>query len=70
MRGGPMTSDIRSIAPATGSDFTRANCLNNAREASAFIGLPRFSKNVPEFKKRHGASVIRLRDGIAKLLDS
>jgi len=25
---------------------------------------------VPEFKKRHGASLIRLRDGIAKLLDS
>jgi hypothetical protein len=27
-------------------------------------------QDVPEFKKRHGASLIRLRDGIAKLLDS
>jgi hypothetical protein len=26
--------------------------------------------DAPEFKKRHGASLIRLRDGIAKLLDS
>jgi len=27
-------------------------------------------QDVPEFKKRHSASLIRLRDGIAKLLDS
>ena len=27
-------------------------------------------QDVPEFKKRFGASLIRLRDGIAKLLDS
>jgi hypothetical protein len=26
--------------------------------------------DVPEFKKLHGPSLIRLRDGIAKLLDS
>jgi hypothetical protein len=26
--------------------------------------------DVPEFKKRHGSSLIRLRDGVAKLLDS
>jgi hypothetical protein len=55
-----MTSDIRSIAPATGSDFTRANCLNNAREASAFIGLPRFSKtcrNSRNVKLGHGTEI-------------
>jgi hypothetical protein len=27
-------------------------------------------QDVPEFKKRHSASLIRLRDGMAKLLDS
>jgi hypothetical protein len=27
-------------------------------------------QDVPEFKKRHSASLIRLRDGIAKLLDN
>jgi hypothetical protein len=55
-----MTSDIRSIAPATGSDFTRANCLNNAREASAFIGPPRFSKtcrNSRSVKHGHGTEI-------------
>jgi hypothetical protein len=26
--------------------------------------------DMPEFKKRHGSSLIRLRDGLAKLLDS
>jgi hypothetical protein len=30
----------------------------------------RKQRDYPEFKKRHGASLIRLRDGIAKLLDS
>ena len=27
-------------------------------------------RDVPEFKKRHGSSLIRLRDGLAQLLDS
>jgi hypothetical protein len=65
-----MTSDIRSIAPATGSDFTRANCHNNAREASAFIGLPRFSKtcrNSRSVKLGHRTE-IAVRFAVADLL--